>query len=79
MEKQVLSLGCLVITSLDEPWICSQSSILACMVGRLGQEIGRFNLHKPSTTCLALCSAGMKECKHDLSSIRSYLSRVEET
>jgi len=38
MAKRPFFLDFLVITSLDEPWIWGQSSILACMVGRLGQE-----------------------------------------
>lgn len=45
----------------------------------LGRRAGGFNLHKPSTTCLALCSEGMKEFKHGPSSIRSQPSRVEAT
>lgn len=44
--------------------------------GDLGRKVGRFNLQKPSMTCLALYSIGMKAFKHDFSSIRSYLPRL---
>lgn len=67
VAEQLLSLCCLVITSLDEPWVCGWSSILACVAGRQ-QESGGFSLHKTSTSCLALCSWGMKEFRHGPSS-----------